>query len=349
MNLKNLNANSDDSYIIAEVGQNHQGSVDIALRYVEDFASLGANAVKFQMRDNKTLFSTEALLRPYDSTNSFGATYGEHREALELTFEEMKRVRERCYKVGVDFMCTPFDEPSLEKLIILETDVLKVASFDLGNLPLLKAMGQTGLPIVMSVGGGNIHDIQSSIEFLLKMNSTLTILHCVSKYPCPYDELNLNQIETISQQYPNLLVGCSDHFNGILSGPVAYMLGARVFEKHVTFDRSQKGSDHSFALEREGFRKFCRDIRRLPKMLNSPADQKLGQEPVFKKLGKSIVAKRHIKFGETLSLENLTSQILVEPVIPVREFHKIIGNKANSNIQIGQALRYEDFLNGKLA
>ena len=309
----------EEPFIIAEVGQNHQGSLETAREFIRIFAFEGADAVKFQTRNNKYLFSEDAYAASYGSENAFAPTYGEHRELLELKPEWLPILKEDCIKHGVKFMSTPFDEPSLELLDQVDVDILKVASFDLGNLPLLHRMGSLGKPVVMSVGGGKIDQIRSSVEVLLGHHDKIAILHCVSEYPCEYNRLGLDNIEVLIKEFPNCVIGSSDHFNGTLSGPVAYMKGARVFEKHVTLNRGWKGTDHSFALEPEGFRKFARDIKRVRHMMApKPADD-LGNEYVFKKLGKTIVAYSDIKEGETFTLENLSGRIFDQQIIPVRE------------------------------
>ena len=140
------------------------------------------------------------------------------------------------------------------------------------------------------------------------------------------------------EKYPNLVIGSSDHFNGILSGPIAYMLGARVFEKHVTFDRSLKGTDHSFSLEREGFRKFVRDIKRVPQMLNYELPKDIGNEPVFKRLGKSIIAIRAIPKDKIISKEDLGGRIFKETGMPIRDLNLIIGMKSNKSYKAGEKI-----------
>lgn len=257
----------DEPFVIAEVGQNHQGDLDVAREYIRIFAFEGADAVKFQTRNNKYLFSQDAYEAAYDSENAFAGTYGAHREHLELKPEWLPILKEDCIKHGVKFMSTPFDEPSLELLKQIDVDILKIASFDLGNLPFIHRIASMGKPVVMSVGGGKINQIRSSIDVLLKQHDEVAILHCVSEYPCEYNRLGLNNIELLINEFPQCTIGSSDHFNGTLSGPVAYLKGARVFEKHVTLNRAWKGTDHSFALEPEGFRKFVRDIKRVRHMM----------------------------------------------------------------------------------
>ena len=334
----------DDSFVIAEVGQNHQGNFDTALEYIGTFAKIGADAIKFQTRDNAFLFSKEAYHKSYDSENSFGETYGEHREALELDVGRLGELKSECKTHDVAFMSTPFDELSLERLTDVGVDVLKIASFDLGNLPLIHQIATTGLPIVMSVGGGKLHHIKKSVETICELGApNIAILHCVSEYPCAYNKLGLDNIPLLQDEFPFAQIGLSDHFNGILSGPIAYMKGARVFEKHVTFNRSLKGTDHSFALEPEGFRKFARDIKRVNEMMPIKPDQDTGTEPVFKKLGKSVSATVDILTGSTIEMSMLRGIIDVSDGIPIREIANVIGKTAVRDIPKGQQIGYRDF------
>lgn len=334
--------NDGEPFVIAEVGQNHQGDLDTAREYIRIFAFEGADAVKFQTRNNKYLFSEDAYAAPYASENAFAETYGAHREKLELKPEWLPILKADCEKHGVKFMSTPFDEPSLNLLKEIDVDILKVASFDLGNLPFINRIANLGKPVVMSVGGGKIEQIRSSVEVLLQHHDEVAILHCVSEYPCEYNRLGLDSIEELIKEFPNCAIGSSDHFNGTLSGPVAYMKGARVFEKHVTLNRSWKGTDHSFALEPEGFRKFVRDIKRVRHMMPPKPKDDLGNEGVFKKLGKSLVAYVDIKAGEELTLDKLSGRIFNTQYIPVRESNKVIGNFAKRDIAKGEALHFSD-------
>ncbi len=336
---------NNGSFIIAEVGQNHQGSIEKALEFIEIFSKSGCDAIKFQARNNKYLFSEESYSKKYNSENAFGETYGEHREFLELSRDELKDIKKACHDSGVLFMCTPFDEPSLELLISLDVDILKLASFDLGNLPFIDIVSKTGKPIVMSVGGGNNDEIKNSIKQIEKYHDNIAVLHCVSEYPCDFSRLGLNNIKTLIDLYPNITIGLSDHFNGISSGPVGYMMGARVFEKHVTLNRSWKGTDHSFALEPNGFTKFVRDIKRVPKMMPSKTDNSLGNEAVFKKLGKSIVVNKDLNKGEFLKIEDLSGRIFEKEYIPVRQSSKIIGKKLNQQLRAMEPLMFDYFDN----
>ena len=316
---------------IAEVGQNHQGSLDYILEYIDVFSRAGANAIKFQKRDNKFLFDETKLQEPYDHENSFGSTYGQHREHLELKTDWLGKIKDACTRNNVLFMCTAFDEQSLEILLEYEVDILKVASFDLGNIPLLKKVAASNKPVIFSTGGGNFDHIDASIQALEDANQ-IGVLHCVSQYPCPPEILGLNGICDLIARYPDIPVGLSDHFSGTLSGPIGYMKGARIFEKHVTLNRAWKGTDHSFALEANGFKNFVRDIKRVPLMEPVQHSQNVGMEPVFKKLGKSIVARKTIEKSQIIDETNIIGRIISGNGVAIRQASVFLGRKVNRKI-----------------
>jgi len=336
-----MRLDNSSPYIIAEVGQNHQGSLQEALKYVVTFGALGASAVKFQMRDNKVLFDKSVYDMSYESVNAFADTYGAHREFLELENSDFITLRNRCKELGVDFIVTPFDIPSLKRCVELKVDALKIASFDLGNLSLLNELAQTKIPLIMSTGGGSLEHVKASVEIITKHHNSLAVLHCVSLYPCPVEAVNLGNISTLQKTFPGLNIGLSDHFNGTLTGPLAYTLGARIFEKHVTFDRSQKGTDHPFSLEPEGFRKFVRDINRVETLMSSGHHSKLGNEFVFQKLGKSIICKRDLPAGHVLSHSDLDGKICRPTVLPVRETLNVIGKKLTEPMSAGSYISFD--------
>ncbi len=326
--------------IIAEVGQNHQGSLKIAKDYIREFSRAGADIIKFQARDNRKLFSKEAYNKIYDSENSFGKTYGQHREKLELSHKDFRELKREVKKRNLLFMVTPFDENSLKLLSKLDVDIIKIASFDLGNLPFINLISKQKKIVAISTGGGNLKEIEESIKLLLKKKNKIILLHCVSEYPCPYNRLGLENIKLLKKKFPQCVVGLSDHFNGILSGPVAYLQGARVFEKHVTLNRAWKGTDHSFALEPEGFRKFVRDIHRVDGMLKSKEKNLIGKEPVFVKLGKSLITTKDLRVGEKIKLENLSGKIFEKNLILVRYSYKIIGKRVKKSMKKGEPILF---------
>ena len=215
--------------ISAEVGQNHQGDIKLALKYINTFAALGATAIKFQKRDIDSLFDSQSLERRYDNRNSFGANYGEHRRFLELSKADFELIKSKCSEAEVEFICTPFDLPSVEFLEDIKCDAYKVSSFDLGNLHLLKRLAMTGKDLIFSIGGGKNHHIDDTYEFLLNNKvdpKQISILHCVSLYPCEASMLNLNSINRLKARFPDSIVGISDHYTGVVTGALGYSLGA---------------------------------------------------------------------------------------------------------------------------
>ena len=328
----------DKALIIAEVGQNHQGNSKIAADYVRQFSQLGADIIKFQTRENKTLFSKNAYNKAYNSENAFAEIYGKHREKLELNKKDLINLKKLCKKNKVKFMSTPFDKLSLKLLLNIGVDLIKIASFDLGNLSLIENIAKSKVPTVLSTGGGKLEHIKESVKILTKHNSNISILHCVSEYPCDVNSLGLEKIKKLCKLFPKFSIGLSDHFNGILSGPVAYMMGARVFEKHVTLNRAWKGSDHKFALEPNGFRLFTRDIKRVPLMMKEKKLNLIGKEPVFNKLGKSIIAAKNLKKGHRIQLSDVDGMIFEKQFMPIRETYKVINKKLKKNLNKGEPL-----------
>jgi sialic acid synthase len=293
---------SSDAFIIAEVGHNHQGSVEKCKELFHVAKECGVDAVKLQKRDNRGLYTRAMYEKPYDNENSFGATYGEHREALEFGLDEYQELQRYCREIGLTFFATAFDLPSAEFLARINVPAFKIASGDLKTLPLLRRVAEFGKPMIVSTGGGTMEDIERAAETILPMNSQLCFLQCTAAYPAAPEELNLNVITTLRRRFPELVIGLSDHENGIVMAVAAYVLGARVVEKHFTLNHTWKGTDHAFSLEPIGMRKLVRDLRRARVALGTgikcplPAEQ----EPLLK-MGKKLVAARPLPAGHVLT------------------------------------------------
>jgi sialic acid synthase len=251
--------NGSDCYVIAEIGHNHQGSVEKCKELFDAAKWCGANAVKLQKRDNKALYTEEFYNSPYNSEHAYGKTYGEHREALEFDFDQYTLLKCYAEAIGLAFFATAFDVPSADFLAALKVPAIKIASGDLTNRKLLKHVDGLGIPTIFSTGGGNYQDVFEA-EYELQ-GVPHAILHCTSGYPARYDELNLNCIPNLLGHY-DCVIGYSGHDNGIAMSVVAYALGARIVEKHFTLDRASKGTDQAFSLEPGGLRKMVRDLRR---------------------------------------------------------------------------------------
>jgi N-acetylneuraminate synthase/sialic acid synthase len=291
-----------DCWVIAEIGHNHQGDVDKARKLFWQAKQCGANAVKLQKRDNRTLFTREAFERPYENENSFGPTYGAHREALEFGWSEYQDLQQYAAELEITFFATPFDRPSADFLEKLDVPVYKIASGDLRNLPLLRHVAAFGKPIILSTGGGTLDDVRRAYDAVAPINPQLAILQCTASYPAAFDELNLRVIQTYRTAFPDCVVGFSGHDNGIAMAVVAYMLGARIVEKHFTLNRAWKGTDHPFSLEPQGLQKMVRDLRRTRLALGSPAKTCLPSEvSAVQKMGKKLVAARALPVGHVLT------------------------------------------------
>jgi len=256
---------SDDSpcFVIAEIGSNHGGDVPTACDMVRIAAATGADAVKFQCRDNRTLYSDALLNQAYENENSYGKTYGEHRAALELTDAGLMTCGMVAEQSRVACFATAFDEVSADRIVKLGMPAIKIASGGLTDLPLLAYVAGLDVPIILSTGGGTLRDIARAVNTLGRRSDRVAILHCTAAYPVrDFAELNLKCIATLRDEYPEFVIGWSGHDSGIAMAVMAYTLGARIIEKHFTLNRASKGTDHAFSLEPSGLTKLCRDLKR---------------------------------------------------------------------------------------
>jgi sialic acid synthase len=318
---------NDDShcYVIAEIGHNHQGSVKKARELFKEAKLAGAHAVKLQKRHNRSLYTKAAYNKPYDNENSFGATYGEHREFLEFGQKEYKELQAYAKELDIDFFATAFDMASADFLEALDVPAYKIASGDLKSEPLLRHVAEFGKPIVISTGGALIEDVQRAYDTLMPINPQLCILQCTAGYPASFDELDLRVVAQYRQRFPKAVIGYSGHDNGIAMPVAAYVLGARVVEKHFTLNRAMKGTDHAFSLEPVGLRKMVRDLERTAAALGDGAKKIYDSEkaPIVK-MGKSLVVARDLPAGHVVGT---TDVVMKSPAggIPPYELDKVVG------------------------
>ena len=305
------------TYIIGEIGQNHNGSVDIAklivdlvARPVRDEASdidlRPMDAVKMTKRDLKEELAASQMNRPYDSPNSFGRTYGEHRAALELDDQAHLEVYNHAKSLGLDVVETLCSKGCLSLLKLFTPDRLKVASRDLTNLPLLEAMAETRIPIILSTGMAGKQELDNALEVITRYHNDIAILHCVSQYPTYPDNLNLRTITYLLKHYPQYTIGFSDHTIGIAAPAVAVGMGAKIIEKHITIDRHMKGTDQKGSLGPDGVNRMVRDIRITERWLGR---EDLYIEPSVAearvKLERSLATRRALEAGHVLTEEDM--------------------------------------------
>jgi sialic acid synthase len=299
-------ADESDCYVIAEIGHNHQGDLKRCKELFRAAHEAGAHAVKLQKRDNRSLYTREMYNKPYDNENSFGATYGEHREALEFGRAEYQELQRYALELGITFFATAFDVPSADFLAQLDMPAYKIASGDLRNIPLLQYVASFGKPVIVSTGGATVEDVERAYAAVMPINPQLCILQCTAGYPAAFEELDLRVITTYRESFPDAVIGLSGHDNGIAMAPVAYVLGARVVEKHFTLNRAAKGTDHSFSLEPVGLRKLVRDLQRVRVALGD-GEKKVypSEEGPILKMSKKLVAARDLPTGHVLRAEDV--------------------------------------------
>lgn len=328
-------------YVIAEIGHNHQGNLETALKMITVAAACGVQSVKFQKRDNKTLYTKIFYNKPYDNENSYGSTYGEHREFLEFGFEDYKQLKKQAEDLGVEFSATAFDFKSVDFLEELGITNYKVASGDVTNLPLLTYIAKLGKPMFVSTGASTLEEIRAAYNTILKYNDKLCLLHCIAGYPAEYHDLNLRVIETFKKEFPEAITGYSSHDNGILAPIVAYMLGATVLEKHFTLNRSWKGTDHRFSLEPEGMRKQLRDLRRVDISLGKKVKEVQSFEKDARtKMGKGIYTARKLQAGQILTWEDICFKSPAQGLPPYFA-EDIIGRKLRGSLEEETPVSFE--------
>lgn len=250
-------------YVIAEIGNNHGGSVFAAKDLIRKAAQCGVSAVKLQCRTNRTLYSQELLDKPYENEHSFGPTYGAHRAALEFNLSALSVTQCTALESGVHWFATAFDEVSADKLMQLHVPAIKLASGALTDVALQEHVAQLDIPIILSTGGGTEQDIDRAVQTITKYHTKLALLYCVASYPTQPKDANLRCILTLRNRYPDTVIGYSSHFPGLMWSLIAYAFGASIIEQHFTLDRSLKGTDHAFSLEPKGMETLCEDLKKL--------------------------------------------------------------------------------------
>ena len=312
-------ADDTDVFVIAEIGHNHQGDMEKCKQLFDAAKESGANAVKLQKRQNKTMFTKAMYNEVYNSENAYAETYGEHREFLEFDFDQYKELKEYAEEIGIVFFSTAFDIPSADFLAKLDIPCFKMASGDLTNLPLLKYVAEMGKPMFMSTGGGTMDDVRRAHDAVAAINSNFCIMQCTAGYPPEWEELNLAVIATYRDAFPDTVIGFSSHDSGIAMALAAYPLGMRVVEKHFTLNRAWKGTDQAFSLEKPGLRRLVRDLRRVRIAMGDGVKRQYDSEkkPLYK-MAKKLVFNRDLPQGHVLTSEDIACKVPNDGIPPYR-------------------------------
>ena len=326
-----------DCFVVAEVGHNHQGDLDTAKALFRSAKECGVDAVKLQKRHNRSLYTRKHFDSPYNSESAFGPTYGLHRQALEFSRRDYKALKKYAKKLGLVFFATPFDFASVDFLEEVGMPCYKIASADIHNTPLLKYVAKTGKPMIISTGTATMADVVRAFGVVWPINKQIAILQSTASYPTDPAKMDLRVIETYRKHFPTV-VGLSDHYNGIALDVAAYLLGARIIEKHFTLNRAMKGSDHAFSLESVGMTKMVRDLKRTVLALGDGVKKFYEEEKMaLYKMGKSIVAARNLSRGHIISQSDLAFKSPYLSLHP-HEAEKLIGKALKVTVKKDQPL-----------
>lgn len=330
-------------YVIAEIGVNHAGSMDLARRLIDEAAEGGASAAKFQTykaaklasRDSPAYWDTtkeptESQFALFSRLDSFGP-------------EQYRELAGHCALRGIDFLSTPFDLDAVDLLEPL-VPAFKVASADITNLPLLRKIGRTGKPVLLSTGASTLPEIEFAVQSLRASGATqIALLHCVLNYPTAIDHARLGMIEVLRRTFPDCVIGYSDHVvpdRTISALEVASLLGASILEKHFTHDKALPGNDHYHAMDRDDLRRFLERLD-LFRRLSATSDTDMSREAAARlHARRSVVAARDIKAGEALTEENLIAKRPAHGISPIH-WDAILGRKARVDIADDTVLTWD--------
>lgn len=328
-------------FIIAEVGVNHNGCLDLAKKLVDVAAGAGADAVKFQTFKAETLVSRCAPKANYQQrTTGEEESQFDMLRRLELSADDHRELIEHCRRSGILFLSSPFDLESIDLLLDLGLEIFKIPSGEITNLPYLRRIGGLGKEIILSTGMAVMDEIGAALRVLTEAGThkeRITVLHCNTEYPTPMEDVNLRAMRNIGKVF-DVRIGYSDHTEGMEILIAAVALGARVIEKHFTLDRTLPGPDHRASLEPEGLLAMVAAIRNVEVALGSgekrPSPSELKNIKVVRK---AIVAARDIREGEVFTEDSLTVKRPAIGLAPML-WDEVIGRRAGRGFAAGETI-----------
>ena len=305
MNIKigSFEIGSGRTFIIAEIGNNHNGSFDRAIEMIDLAWKAGADCAKFQMRCLEEVYRNRTLQKDGED---LGTEYVlDLLQRFELSLDEHKKLAEYCEQKGILYMCTPWDKRSVDVLESLNVLAYKVASADLTNLPLVDKLCSTNKPLILSTGMSSEEEVRITVDLLNKRNANFVLLHCNSTYPAPLHDIQLKWMSKLRKIHP--FVGYSGHERGIIVSLAAVALGACVLERHFTLDRTMEGPDHSASLEHSEFRQLIDGVKDIEQALGGGEERHISQGEMINRenLGKSLVATTSLLKGTVLAADNI--------------------------------------------
>ncbi len=328
-------------FIVAEIGNNHQGRFELAARMIEEAASIGVDAVKFQKRHIPSLLNEQMYNMPYKGRESFGDTYGEHRKALELSIEEFARLKTIAEERGLVFFASVWDEKSLEEVDSLGVEIIKIPSADLVNIPLLRKAALLHKLIILSTGMSTLEEIDVAVNEVMLCHDKLILMHCNSSYPCREEEIALPVIPLLAKRY-GVVVGYSGHEKGIAPSIGAVSLGACVVERHLTLNREYCGTDHKASLTPREFKMLVEGIREVEKAMAVKEKRVFDSEKqVSLKLRKSIVAAKHLSPGHVLEEGDIVAKSPGYGISPIH-WDEMFGKIIQRELKKDDVIMWED-------
>lgn len=320
---------SDRTFIIAEAGVNHNGSMDLAKQMIDAAIMAGVDAVKFQTFKTEHLILKNIDKAPYQKiTTDSSETQYDMLKRLEVTIEQTKELMDYCKEKGIIFLSTPFEKLSLDELDELDVPAFKIAATDLTNIQFLRQVAEKGKPIILSAGMCYLEEVRRALEAIYPINKDVILLQCTANYPIKDEETNLNVIRTFANEF-DILVGYSDHSEGVGASPYAVALGAKVIEKHFTLDKNMEGPDHKASVNPSELRQLVLDIRRVESYLGDGVKMPSCSEQITRKsLQKCLVAKEFIERGDILTNENIVAKRTNGVGISAEYFDNVIGTAA---------------------
>ncbi|CAL8329067.1 unnamed protein product [Merluccius merluccius] len=333
---------SHPCFIIAEIGQNHQGDVEVAKKMIKMAKDCGADCAKFQKSELEHKFNKLALERPYNSKHSWGKTYGDHKRHLEFSHEQYRELQRYAEEVGIFFTASGMDEMAVEFLHELKVPFFKVASCDANNFPYLSSTAKKGRPMVVSSGMQSMETMRRVYNTVKEHNPNFCLLQCTSAYPLDPENVNLRIISEFQKEFPDVPVGYSGHERGIHITVAAVGMGAKVVERHVTLDKTLKGNDHEASLEPQELAELVQAIRLVEKAFGSNLKQMMPcEKSCFDKLGKSVVSRVRVPSGTVLTLDMLGVKVAEPSGVPPEDIFQLVGKTVTEDLEEDQSITQE--------
>jgi N-acetylneuraminate synthase/N,N'-diacetyllegionaminate synthase len=343
MNYADLLKRADERlFIIAEAGVNHNGNIDTALRLVDAAIDAGCDAIKFQTWITEKVYSAARSVKPEYQVRTTDASESEFDtiKNLELAFSDFGKIKKYCEEKGILFFSTPDEMDSAKFLVSLGVVLMKTGSQEVTNVPFLRQVSELGIPVIFSTGACTMAELAEGVEAISSSTKDVIILHCVSSYPAPIEQMNLSVIPTLHAAF-GFPVGLSDHTIGAFAACAALPLGARIFEKHITLDKNMAGPDHQASLDPSDMREYCDTLRSVHKGIGDGVKRisacEVDTRHAFRRF---VVAANDIEAGTVLSIANIEFKKVVDGISP-KYLDMLIGRRTLCDIAADTPIRWQ--------